>query len=309
MSTSTIPARRSDEGVRIHCVGALSVDRILEVDSLPTGEGKQIARASRTSGGGMAGTAAMAVAALGASATWSGRVGDDAAGSEILAEMRSAGIDIGAGSVVGGTITPVGHVLVDPVGNRWLGWLAGTASDSPAVEAVTADAVLVDQALPELAISVLRTARAAGIPRVLDLEDGNLPRTAEIASLCDHVVFSADGLASYTSSSSSADGLRAASERHPDAVLGVTNGPAGSAWLIDGEIVAISAPSVAARDTTGAGDVFHGAFTLAIAERMPLRDAIRFATAAAALKVERGDGWNGMPTRLDTEAVLTRGTK
>ena len=57
-------------------------------------------------------------------------------------------------------------------------------------------------------------------------------------------------------------------------------------------------------DTTGCGDVFHGAFALCRARGMPLPDAVRFASAAAALKTRRMGGRAGIPTRAEVEALL-----
>jgi sugar/nucleoside kinase (ribokinase family) len=66
-----------------------------------------------------------------------------------------------------------------------------------------------------------------------------------------------------------------------------------------------AAYAVRALDTTGAGDVFHGAYTLAIAEGSSVARAMRFAAAAAALKCARGDGGRGCPRRAEVESLLT----
>jgi sulfofructose kinase len=69
----------------------------------------------------------------------------------------------------------------------------------------------------------------------------------------------------------------------------------------------IRAPRAPVKDTTGCGDVFHGAFALAVAEKQPLAQAIRFATATAALKARHGMGWHGMANRRQVEALLGEG--
>jgi sulfofructose kinase len=58
------------------------------------------------------------------------------------------------------------------------------------------------------------------------------------------------------------------------------------------------------QDTTGAGDVFHGALAAALAERMELLEAARFASAAASLKCALGNGWDGMPDRVAVEQAI-----
>jgi sugar/nucleoside kinase (ribokinase family) len=58
-------------------------------------------------------------------------------------------------------------------------------------------------------------------------------------------------------------------------------------------------------DTLGAGDIFHGAFALAITERRDLPDALRFASAAAALKCTRFGGAFASPQRAEVERFLS----
>ena len=77
-----------------------------------------------------------------------------------------------------------------------------------------------------------------------------------------------------------------------------------SLWWRDGATHHLPAPRITARDTTGCGDVFHGAYTLALAEGASVPYAARFATAAAALKAMRGEGWDGMPDRAAVLALM-----
>jgi len=60
-------------------------------------------------------------------------------------------------------------------------------------------------------------------------------------------------------------------------------------------------------DTLGAGDVFHGAFALAVTEGQELREALRFASAAAALKCTRFGGAFAAPQRAEVTALLGQG--
>jgi sulfofructose kinase len=89
--------------------------------------------------------------------------------------------------------------------------------------------------------------------------------------------------------------------------LGVTLGPQGSVWLTDEGIWRMTAPTIRARDTTGCGDVFHGAYAFSLARGLGVQGAARFATAAAAIKAQKGAGWLGMPNRDETDALIGRG--
>jgi sugar/nucleoside kinase (ribokinase family) len=87
----------------------------------------------------------------------------------------------------------------------------------------------------------------------------------------------------------------------------VTAGAEGSSWIADGAASHVPAPAVVAVDTLAAGDVFHGAYALALAEGRAIRDAARFASCAAAIKCSRPGGRDGAPTRAEVDARLAAG--
>ena len=84
----------------------------------------------------------------------------------------------------------------------------------------------------------------------------------------------------------------------------VTLGAQGVVLVSDGRMRRVAAFPVQAVDTTGAGDVFHGALTLALARGLPPAQACSFASAAAALKCTRPDGIRGAPTAAQLHAFL-----
>jgi len=287
------------------CFGIVVADRVYEVETLPQGEGKHTARDYRESGGGIAGTAAVAVAALGARAMFCGAVGGDAAGLFLQTEMASLGVDLRGLQVITGARTPSASVVVDARGERCLVVDRGTVSagmPDPALLA-QAGAVLVDHRFPDAAAALLR-AVPPGVPCVLDAESGDTADLRRLAQLVDYPVFSRNGLRIATGETDPERGLRRV-EAPRAAAVGVTLGEFGSLWRLGGEIHPVPALPVMVRDTTGCGDVFHGAFALAIAEQQGPLDAARLASAVAALKAQRGDGWRGMPSRAEAEALLS----
>jgi sulfofructose kinase len=146
-----------------------------------------------------------------------------------------------------------------------------------------------------------------GIPRVLDFEDAGTEAITKLAWLADHVIFSADGLSGFTGVAEPDAGLSIARDKLGQPALGVTLGPQGSVWLTDEGIWRMTAPAIRARDTTGCGDVFHGAYAFSLARGLGVQGAARFATAAAAIKAQKGAGWLGMPNRDETDALVGRG--
>jgi len=116
-------------------------------------------------------------------------------------------------------------------------------------------------------------------------------------------VFGEAGLRALTGRRKLERALRAA-RKWTDAWLGVTAGARGVLWLEGQDIHEMPGFSVDSIDTLGAGDVFHGAFALALAEGHDELAAIRFAQAAAALKTTRFGGREGSPRRAEVDAFL-----
>lgn len=290
------------------CCGAATLDTLFRVAALPTGPGKLLPEAMLEVAHGMATSAATAVARLGGRAVLFARVGADAGGERFVAEIEAAGVDCRHVRRVEGARTPVSTVLVDPQGERLIvpwydpalgrdpGWL-------PLEEIARADAVLTDVRWPEGAAAALDAARAAGIPGVLDADVGPVETVVALARRASHAVFSEPaGLAA--SGAGNVDGaVRALAERL-DGFVAVTAGPRGCAWAERGRVEWLAPPAVDVVDTLAAGDVFHGAFALAVAEGAGVREAVGFANAAAALKCRRFGGRLGAPGRAEVEAVL-----
>ncbi|MFC0407243.1 PfkB family carbohydrate kinase [Roseomonas elaeocarpi] len=299
---------------RVCCLGMAVLDQVWELPALPDTAAKFVAHGFRESGGGMAATAAVAVAALGGRAAWHGRLGDDAAGDTVLGLLQRYGVDPAGAVRAPGSRTAVSGILVDDAGERMLAVFRGSGlPNEPRFSESWLDgagAVLSDPRWTEGAAQLFRLAAARGLPRVLDADTAAVTEIRILAPLADHVVFSQRGLAEFSGVAEPGDGLRVAAERLwcPGArtVLAVTLGERGSLWWQDGETAALPAPRVAVRDTNGCGDVFHGAYALALAEGRDVPAAARFATAAAALKAARGGGWGGMPDRAAVDELLDR---
>jgi len=171
--------------------------------------------------------------------------------------------------------------------------------------------VLVDVRWPEGAALMLARARAAGLPAVLDA-DVPLPPGSALPRAATHVAFSLPGLRDHLGLAADApleaDACAAALQRiarETGAWCAVTMGAEGVLHGRAGAIVHSPAFRVTAVDTLGAGDVWHGAFALALAEGADETTAVRAASAAAAIKVTRPGGRAGAPTRAERDALLS----
>jgi sulfofructose kinase len=186
---------------------------------------------------------------------------------------------------------------VDAAGERQVVSFRGEGlDDRPDLIAATPEigVVLADTRWPRGNLAALELARGRGIPGVLDAE---APVDPALIAAASHVAFSRQGLASL----SSGEPAEALAAMDLSAWACVTDGAHGVFVRGGGHVPAFPVRAV---DTLGAGDVWHGAFALRLAEGAEETDAIRFANAAAALKCARPWGREGCPTRAETEAFL-----
>lgn len=302
-STSTQP----DAAPLIQCLGAATLDTVLRVPAIPP-HGKVLADACAVFGAGMASAAAASVARLGGRAAIWARIGDDAAGARWRSDLSDEGVDVSAVRVEPGRRTAISTIVVDAAGERLIvpfydPDLSRDPSWLPLASLAAAGALLADTRWPQGAAAALDAARAAGRPAILDADVADPTVLRDLAIRADHVVCSAPGLSLLEPSGD----LAALAARLPVArVLAVTLGADGVRWIADGVPGYQPGFPVAAVDTLSAGDVFHGAYALAIAEGRAVAEAMRFASAAAAIKVTRFGGRLGAPSRAEVTAFLGR---
>jgi sulfofructose kinase len=137
---------------------------------------------------------------------------------------------------------------------------------------------------------------------VLDA-DRPIPADGALLRAASHVAFSADALVDFSGITEPARALVEVGRDLPG-WCAVTVGAEGVFALQRGELRQFPAFVVPVVDTLGAGDVWHGAFALALAEGQGEAAAVRFASAAAALKVQRAGGRAGAPTRAELDEFL-----
>jgi sulfofructose kinase len=290
------------------CVGIAVLDYLFQVDELPTGEGKFYAGGYREVGGGVAANAAAAIVKLGGMARYVGRVGADEAGERITADLAALGVDVSAVASMDGVASPVSAVLVDGAGERIIvnhtpaELFTGGPVDG-AAEIAGADAVLVDVRWPAGAAAALAAAQAVDVPSVFDFDRPMADGGEGLIGIASHVVFSREALAATAGTTDAAAGLSRVRQRSP-AWLAVTTGGDGVWWLNDDGVHHQDAFPVDVVDTVAAGDVFHGAFALALGEGRSEEAAVEFAAAAAAIKCSRPGGRDGAPHRDDVERLL-----
>ncbi|HEY9498612.1 MAG TPA: ribokinase [Terrimesophilobacter sp.] len=296
----------------IAMVGSANMDVVFSVERIPRPGETLLATSTAKYPGGKGLNQAVAAARAGAATTFVGALGTDDNGTELAETMHSSGID---GSLVRRSGEASGQafiVVADNAENTIIvasGANAEVTALSPAErDAVSAAAVLLMQL--ELPIGVVieaaQLAREAGTTVMLN--------AAPARELPDELIASLDYLIVNEHEACLIGGtpdLAEASKRLAAGVnrLIVTLGSDGSV-LYDGgrEVARVSARTVVAIDTTGAGDTYCGAFAAAVEEGQDFAEAAEFATAAAALSVQALGAVPSIPERDRILAFLAEQT-
>ena len=300
---------------RVVVVGSSNTDMVLRVPRIPRPGETMIGRDFAMAGGGKGANQAVAAARAGGRVAFVARVGDDIFGERALAGFAADGIDTRFVLRTPGAASGVALIDVDDRGENSISVASGAnaclavADVERAAPAIAgADVVLVQLESPlETIEAVLRTAGEAGVPVVLNpaparpLEDGLLARVS-VLTPNEHEAATLTGLPveSQYDARKAATRLRA---RGPGTVI-VTLGDRGIYASAPGFEGFVPAFRVGAVDTTAAGDVFNGALAVALGEKRPLGDALRFAQAAAAISVTRPGAQPSAPNRAEIEAFL-----
>lgn len=282
-------------GARVMVAGSAALDFVYSMETLPQRAEKYAAQAVDIVGGGCAANAAVAIARLGGKSQLLARFGKDEVSEIVLGDILSEGVDTSPCVISEHARSAMSSVYVDKSGERQIMAFRGVGlATDPGLETLSADAVLADTRWPEAARLVLEMAAALGIPGVLD---GEAPVPTELAAAASHVVFSEQGLTDFTGIE---DVAKAYATLDLPGWCAVTLGAKGV--LHPGGVM--PGFEVDVEDTLGAGDVWHGAFTLRLAEGAQEDDAMRFAHAAAALKCTGFGGRKAAPSRAQTEEFL-----
>jgi sugar/nucleoside kinase (ribokinase family) len=290
-------------------LGCVAADDTLFVHEFPLPDSKQQVLRRERHCGGLTATALVAASRLGARAAYAGALDDDPDSRFVLNTLRREGVDI-RHVVRRRGIRPVRSVILveSRTGSRTILYdVVGTLGADPrrpAARVILATRVLlVDRwGLPGM-IRAARLARRHGIPVVADLETFRLPRFEELFNLSDHLIVSENFAEQYTGAPTAAGGVERL-WREDRAVVVVTCGARGCWWRdrVGSQPRHLPAFPVAAVDTTGCGDVFHGAYAVGLARGLAIEECLRLAAAAAALKATRPGGQAGIPP----EAVVRR---
>jgi sulfofructose kinase len=298
---------------RILCIGIPVRDLTFRIQELPARGFKVNASHFEEIAGGNALNAAIGIVRLGGRASMCGPMGDsrETTSRYIFDKLAHEGIDTKHIIHMPGLVTPISNIMIDPSGERTIVtfrdpelWKVRLPSAGILLE--DCDAVLIESRCAEFCTDICAEARRRDIPVIVDA-DRTMSLREGLLTASSHLVFSSEALQSTAGIADDAEALKKISKLTPSFVAG-TSGAQGTLWLDEHHnLQQTPAFPVHTVDTLGAGDVFHGAFALGITEGQDLPTALRFASAAAALKCTRFGGAFAAPQRAEVEELLARG--
>ena len=293
----------------VHVVGSLNVDLVVTAARLPRPGETVIGGTFERHGGGKGANQAVAAARAGARVRMVGAVGEDDLGEEALGLLEAEGIDVTGIARLAQADTGVALIVVDEHGENQIAVASGANAElsADAVErglgALAGGVVLLGLEVPDAAVLAgARCARAAGLPILLD--------PAPARELADALLDLGPLLTPNAAEACVLSGVqdpqaaaRALAKRTGAPVV-VTLGADGALLADGGGLERVAPLPVRAADATGAGDAFSGALACELAAGAALRDAVRFAVAAAGLSTEGRGARDGIPVRASIESAL-----
>jgi sulfofructose kinase len=298
---------------RILCIGMPVRDLTFRVDGLPARGSKENASHFDEICGGNALNGAIGIARLGGRASICGPMGDarETTSRYIFEKMAHEGIETKHIVHMPGLVTPISNIMIDPSGERTIVtfrdpelWRVRLPDAAMLLE--DCDAILTESRCAAFCTDLCAEARRRGIPVIVDVDRAMSLREG-LLTASSHLVFSSEPLQETADVADDGEALKKIAKLTPSFLAG-TRGAQGTIWLDEHQnLQQTPAFPVHTVDTLGAGDVFHGAFALAVTEHQDLRAALRFASAAAALKCTRFGGAFAAPQRAEVEALLGQG--
>ena len=295
-------------------LGLNATDTVLAVPKFPPLGGKERVVAMSMLAGGQTATALVACRRLGLKARYIGKVGDDPGGKLQLASLRREGVDTAFTQVVRGASTQYGFIIVDQAtGERTVFWdrdaqLTVHAEELKPLAITSARLLHLDGCDVEAALAAARWARRAGIPVLADL-DTVYKKVEKLFPYIDYLIASTQFLPAVTGHADPFKVLEYMAREYRVRTPGMTLGREGALVYHGGRFCYSPGFVVETLDTTGAGDVFHGAFAYGLLEGWNIPQVLDFSNAMAALNCTALGARGGIKSRTEAEQLMATGTR
>ena len=292
-------------------VGLNSTDTLIVVSHFPAYAGKVAVEQEILSPGGQVASALVTAAHLGKRVKYIGTVGDDVRGLVQLKSLRETGINLDDVEVRANCPNQTAYIVIDrSTGERTVFWSRPEClrlePDSITPDKIAGARMLhVDGHDTPAVERAANIARGLGIPVSVDVDTVYHGFDRVLGSI-DYLVASSEFPIQWTSERDPFRALELIQEEYKMRVAAMTLGAHGALARCDGRFIYSPAFVVNCVDTTGAGDVFHGAFCYAVLEGMSMRDALEFSNAMAALNCTRLGARGGIANFTEARALIER---
>jgi sulfofructose kinase len=284
------------------CIGHAAYDVILPLAHFPVEDRKYALPHKRECGGGPAANAAFLLAKWGSASMFMGQLGDDVYGRTVIKELEEAGVDLSLLQINPSCPTPYSTILVNTrSGSRTILNVRQPPQPLKSIARLNAEqsprVLLMDGHEPEASLKALEL-----FPHAVSILDAGSVKegTLRLASQVDYLIASESfalehcQIHSLNSDTVASFCLQKLQQLGKGQIV-ITMGGQGLLYWTEGKTKSLSAYPVNALDTTGAGDVFHGAFAYGVLHGYSLLDNLRFSSAAAALSVQSLGGRISIP--------------
>jgi len=291
--------------------GLNAVDHLIAVPEYPAFDTKVRLLEHKHAAGGQAASTMVALNRLGLKTAYAGRFGSDAEGQFGFQALQAEGVDVAFAEVMEGVRNQIAFIIIDASnGERTIMWdrdeRLGYRSDEAPIAIATQGRVLhLDAHDPLAGASMARAAHDHGKLVSADVDNiyEGLP---ELLPLVDVLVSSREFPHRFTGIADERASLVELRARYGCAVVGMTLGQRGAILYCEGKFIESPAYAVpgGCRDTTGAGDAFHGGLLYGMLTGKDVETSLKLANGAAALKCRELGARTSLPTRDELDEFL-----
>ena len=295
-------------------LGLNATDTVMSVRKFPALGGKERVAELSMQAGGQVATALVTCRRLGLKVRYIGNVGDDPGGKLQLASLRREGLDMTYTKVVRGAPNQYGYIIVDQAtGERTIFWdrdarLAVQPKELKPIAITSARLLHLDGCDVEAALVAARWAQGARIPVVADF-DTVYKNVEKLFPYINYLIASTQFLPAVTGQADPFRVLKNMADEYHVGTPGMTLGRDGALVYQGGRFFYSPGFVVETVDTTGAGDVFHGAFAYALLAGWEIPRALDFSNAMAALNCTALGARGGIKSQAEAEQLMAAGSR